>query len=167
MMGAKKTSNSQKVTFHKAKIEDIPILTQLMTKAYDTLTIQYLGKKSGPPGYSSTATHEYWMKSAIYYKIVYNNQYIIGGFIITIQHDVLYLNILFIDPKFQNMGVGTKVVQFIEQIDKNIAFIKLNTPKWALQNHYFYEKLGYKRVDEIYDSELGFDLYIYMKTLSE
>ena len=52
---------------------------------------------------------------------------------------------LAVDPQFQGMGVGKKLMCCIEKyaIDNNMAFIRLNSANHRVEAHKFYENTGY------------------------
>ena len=52
---------------------------------------------------------------------------------------------LAVDPQFQGMGVGKKLMCCIEKyaIDNNMAFVRLNSANYRLEAHKFYENIGY------------------------
>ncbi len=139
---------------------DIPQLTQIMEKAYDSLALSYLNKKYGPPGYNLELFHRHWMNRGKYYKILYKDA-IIGGFILDYYSNILFLNYFFIDILYQGKGIGSHVLKFLDSLPNYC--IEANTPEWALRNQEFYLKNGYKQVDTYFDDILGFTLFFYKK----
>ena len=149
-----------KLSFQLAKKDDIPELTQIMVKAYESLSLKYLERKYGPPGYDAEHAHVDWMIRGKYYKIVYSDT-IIGGFILDHYRDILFLNYFFIDVPYQHQGIGSHVLRFLDAMSKYC--IEANTPEWAIQDQEFYIKNGYKQVNSSFDKILGFTLYFYQK----
>ena len=144
-----------------AESSDIEILTKITTSAYNSLSRKYLNKELGPPGYNLPRAHMDWLIRGDYRKIVYESK-IIGGLILEDFRDMLFLGMIFIDVPYQQKGIGTYVMKYIEDSAKS-DIIELNTPEWAIHNQKFFEKLGYEKVDSTFDSVLGFYLYFYQK----
>ncbi|MHA1111482.1 MAG: GNAT family N-acetyltransferase [Promethearchaeota archaeon] len=149
-----------KLSFQIAKKDDIPQLTRIMVSAYESLSLKYLKRKYGPPGYDAKHTHIDWMIHGPYYKIFYDGD-IVGGFILDHHLDILFLNYFFIDVLFQHKGIGTRVLGFLDTLSTHC--IEANTPEWAIQNQHFYTKNGFRQVDTYFDDVLGFTLYFYHK----
>ena len=113
----------------------------------------------GPPGYDSPSWQEDMMQYCEYFKVLYNGE-IIGGALILIESNQVHnLGRIFIDPNFQNQGIGMKVMKEIERIFPECNKWWLDTPIWSVKNHHFYSKCGFTKVRE------EDDLYIFEKTL--
>ncbi len=156
-----------KLIYEVATEEDIPILTDIMTRTFDDDTQKHLGElKGGPPGYDTGEFFQQWMieqEKSTGYKIILDDK-IIGAFIVFISD--LGKNILgtiFIDPDYQNKGIGTKTWKYIEEMYSGAISWILNTPGWAKRNHHFYEKkCGFKKIDERPEEGVG-TLFIFQK----
>jgi GNAT superfamily N-acetyltransferase len=148
--------------FAKAKYEDADKLTEVQIKTFDDDARRFLGQPSGgPPGYNSVGWQKMIMKKGSYYKILDGNT-IIGGIIVFKMKPGHYnLGRIYIDPEYQNKGIGTQAMKFIESTFKDAQKWTLGTPKLAFRNHHFYEKLGYVRIGDD-----GPDGYIYEKNMS-
>ena len=68
---------------------------------------------------------------------------------------------IFIDTDFQSKGVGQKVIDLMHNSFSGANRWKLETPEWALRNHYFYEKMGYKKVGVEGPIPEGFNVFVY------
>ena len=63
------------------------------------------------------------------------------------------LGVIFIDPLYQDRGLGTQAWRFVETTYPNTHSWTLDTPCWAKKNHYFYEKkCGFQKIKEEGDS---------------
>jgi GNAT superfamily N-acetyltransferase len=112
----------------------------------------------GPLGYDSVSWQEEMMHNCEYFKVLYNGE-IIGGAMIFIESNQVHnLGRIFIDPNYQNQGLGKKVMKKIEGSFPDSTKWWLDTPKWSIKNHYFYTKCGFIKVRE------EDDLYIFEKT---
>ncbi|MHA2245321.1 MAG: GNAT family N-acetyltransferase [Candidatus Hodarchaeales archaeon] len=155
------------LSFKIAAEKDIPELTEIMTRTFDDDSQEFLGEpKGGPDGYDNGEFFQRWMieeEASTGYKILLNDK-VIGAFIVFIYESRKnVLGTMFIDPEYQNMGVGTRTWQFIEITypDANWA---LDTPSWATRNHHFYtKKCGFKKVREQEVDDFPGKLFIYQK----
>jgi hypothetical protein len=130
---------------------DIPELTRVMTRAFDDDSRKHLGKeKGGPDGYDNGDFFRTWLFGQTVtegFKVMADGA-VIGGFIVWILptgHNIL--GTVFIDPDFQDRGVGRETWKFIEEKYPQTKSWRLTTPKFAKKNHFFYEKkCGFTRV---------------------
>ena len=131
---------------------DIPEVTLVMKRAFDDDAQKYLGQESGgPPGYDNGDFFRQWLlpyDESVGYKIIAGEE-IIGGIIVWIlpeAHNIL--GTVFVDPDYQDRGVGQAVWQYIEKTYPDTISWSLGTPVWATKNHHFYEKCGFVKVDQ-------------------
>jgi GNAT superfamily N-acetyltransferase len=138
------------IAFKRARSADAAQLTAVQKRCFDDDSQRYLGTDTGgPPGYDSVKWQQNIMKKSLYYKIVWDGQ-IIGGLIIFSKGSGHYeLGRIYLDPDYQNQGIGTQAMAFIEQAFPDAQRWTLDTPLWATRNHHFYQKLGYVRVGEL------------------
>ena len=142
----------RELVFEEATETDIPELTRVMTRAFDDDAQKHLGKeRGGPPGYDNGDFFRRWLfghQESDGYKITSDGE-IIGGIIVWIfEHGNNALGTVFVDPAYQDQGIGTRVWEFIETAYPETRGWKLETPVWATKNHYFYEeKCGFQRVE--------------------
>ncbi|MCK4801966.1 MAG: GNAT family N-acetyltransferase [Anaerolineales bacterium] len=130
---------------------DIPVLIPVMKRAFDDDARKHLGKESGgPPGYDDGEFFCTWLlpyQESVGYKITSCDQ-VIGGIIVWILpegHNIL--GTIFVDPEYQDLGVGQQTWQFIEETYPETRSWRLGTPVWATKNHHFYVKCGFKLVE--------------------
>jgi hypothetical protein len=98
------------LTFDEIREEDIPELTVATTRAFDADSQRHLGvSEGGPEGYDEGQFFHRWLFSyeeSRGHKIPADGR-IIGGFIVWIyEHGRNVLGTTFVDPDFQDMGVG-------------------------------------------------------------
>lgn len=139
------------LSFQEMSETDIPGMTQVMKRAFDDDAQKHLGKESGgPPGYDDGEFFRTWLlpyKESVGYKIMDSDR-LIGGIIVWILpegHNIL--GTIFVDPEFQDIGVGQRTWEFIEETYPGTKSWRLGTPTWATKNHHFYEKCGFERVE--------------------
>lgn len=139
------------LSFQTMEEIDIPALTLVMKLAFDDDAQKHLGKESGgPPGYDNGDFFRTWLlpyQESVGYKII-SREIVIGGIIVWILPEGNnILGTIFVDPEYQDLGVGWNTWQFIEEIYPDTKSWRLGTPVWATKNHHFYQKCGFERVD--------------------
>lgn len=139
------------ISFQLMADSDIPDLARVMKRAFDDDAQKHLGQESGgPPGYDNGDFFREWLlpyQESIGYKIL-RGGILIGGIIVWILpdgHNIL--GTIFVDPDYQDQGVGQRTWQYIERTYPETLSWRLGTPAWAIKNHYFYEKCGFMIVD--------------------
>ena len=84
-----------------------------------------------------------------YYKILADDWRIIGGFIVMLKGYRYYeLMRIFIQPEFQNQGIGAQAFEFLWSQYPNVERWTLGTPAWNRRNRHFYQKVGFVEVGE-------------------
>ncbi len=150
------------LTFEVATEKDIPELTRVMARAFDDDARKHLGlEKGGPPGYDNGDFFRTWLlpyQESVGYKILLEEtSSVIGGIIVWIlETRENFLGTVFIDPDYQDQGIGTQTWQFIETTYPDTKSWTLETPEWAVKNHYFYEKkCGFKKIKGKVEKTVG------------
>ncbi len=144
------------VTFEKATFNDVSALVEVQTRCFDDDSRRFTGKESGgPPGYDSAQWQlEMIHKATAYLKIVEEGRIIGGMILFRMRPDTrggkrsehYELGRIYLEPDCQNRGIGTLAMRHIEEAFPTVKRWTLGTPIWAMRNHHFYEKVGYKRV---------------------
>lgn len=160
-----------KVLFEKITEADTPELTRVMTRAFDDDAQKHQGKeRGGPEGYDNGGFFRQWLFGNEFtrgHKALLDSR-AVGAIIVWILpegHNVL--GAMFVDPDYQDRGVGTRIWRFIEETYPETKSWRLATPEWATKNHFFYEnKCGFVRVssDPIAGSPEG--MYVYRKEMT-
>jgi len=139
------------LTFYEVAETDIPRLTEVMARAFDDDAQKHLGQeRGGPEGYDNGDFFRQWLfgyQESVGYKVVAGEE-VIGGIIVWILpqgHNVL--GTIFVDPEFQDRGVGERTWRFIEETYPQTKSWRLATPIWATKNHHFYKKCGFSEVE--------------------
>ncbi|MDH5482410.1 MAG: GNAT family N-acetyltransferase [Candidatus Bathyarchaeota archaeon] len=172
--------------FEKATVDDIPKLTENMTRVFNNDTRRFRGKpeEGSPPGYDDgsflmkwglTGNGQYPLGS--FYKILIGAEKRgkpAGVFIVFVGEKVgkpgnNVLGTILVDPEWQNRGIGSKALQYIFTTFPAKRW-KLGTTEWARRNHHFYEKNGFVKIREVWDPELdkekgGVYSYIYERVM--
>lgn len=120
-----------------------------------------------PPGIPSVDWHRDEIRKGYYHKIEYDGNLAGGICLITCQNQEMEIRYFYISPEYQNKKIGTRVMALIEKKYKKIKKWWLFTPYKEFRNHYFYEKLGYKKVGESQPIENdAFTLFRYEKEIT-
>ena len=161
------TTNSHNEDIQITSIDlttDLQDLTAVMKRAFDDDAIRFNSQPEGggPPGYDTGEFYQKWVPKAKGFKLLYQGQ-IAGAIIVFInKKDPSYLGNMNIDPKYQDLGLGTKLIQFIEEKYPTVTHWILETPEWATRNHHFYKKNGYSKFKEVGEGD-GSKSYIFQK----
>ena len=150
------------ITIEKASSTDAEKLTEIMKRTFDEEAKKWLPNHDDaidyniqPPGYSSIEMTTYMIRELEYYKVLQDNE-IIGGIIITISGKSFgRIDRIFVDPTYQGKGIGSRVINLVEEEFPNVRIWDLETSSKQINNHYFYEKMGYRTTFESED-EYGY-----------
>ncbi len=150
--------------------EDIPDMTPVMSRAFDDDAQKHLGQeKGGPPGYDNGDFFRQWLlpyEESVGYKVSLEDELIAGVIVWILPEGHNILGTIFVDPAWQDRGVGQRIWSFIESAYPETRSWRLATPDWAFKNHYFYQKCGFTQVDSdtLITEEEG--VLIYRKEIS-
>ncbi|WP_020060330.1 GNAT family N-acetyltransferase [Bacillus sp. 123MFChir2] len=154
------------IKIEKASIIDAKRLTEISEKTFNEEAKKWLPDRGDtidyniqPPGYASIEMTKYMIKALNSFKILYNET-IVGGIIVTISgHSFGRIDRIFVDPNYQGKGIGSKVITLIEQEFSNVKTWDLETSSKQINNHFFYEKMGYEATFKTEDE------YCYIKRI--
>jgi GNAT superfamily N-acetyltransferase len=136
------------IEIKKARPQDAKALAKASWRAFDYDVHYGAPGPGGPPGYKSDQWQSKMMRIGDYYKILADDQ-IIGGFIIFRKKPREYeLGRIFIEPDFQNQGVGTQTLEFIWEEYPLAKRWTLGTPAWNQRTRHFYQKVGFVEIGE-------------------
>ena len=164
------TTNDLNLAFLEISQEDLPDITAVMTRAFDDDAQKHLGQeRGGPEGYDNGDFFRKWLfgyQESVGYKII-SGENIVGAIIVWILpegHNIL--GTIFVDPPFQDQGIGEQTWKFIENTYPDTKSWRLGTPNWAIKNHHFYSKCGFHKAetDPLIPAEE--DITIYRKEMS-
>ena len=134
--------------FEKATPEDAWILAQVSERAFHS-DIHYGApgpELGGPPGYNSDVWQTRMMIAGEYYKVLVDDR-IVGGIVVRMRGYQFYEVVrIFVDPGFQNQGIGTKTFEFLWQEYPEVKKWTLGTPAWNIRTPNFYRKVGFVEV---------------------
>ena len=138
------------ITIQKANISDAVKLTAIMKKTFDEEARIWLSDEPivdyniQPPGYDSVEVTNYMIEELVYYKIIYHNE-IVGGITVTVMGKSYgRIDRIYVDPDYQGKKIGSTAIQLIEEEFPTVTTWDLETSSRQLNNHHFYEKMGYQ-----------------------
>ena len=112
------------ITLLQARIEDAEQLTALMKETFDEEARTWLGTVDShivdfniqPPGYDSLHTTRYMIEELTYYKIMADDEQLVGGIILTFTGSRFgRVDRIFIAPSYQGRGFGSEVIRLVEK----------------------------------------------------
>lgn len=151
--------------FEEIEESDIVALTAVMARAFDDDAQKHLGQeRGGPDGYDDGEFFRNWLfgyQESVGFKVM-DREAVIGGVIVWVlpdKHNVL--GTIFVDPEYQDMGVGERTWRFVEERYSETKSWRLATPTYATKNHHFYTKCGFSEVesDPMIPAEEGITIY--------
>lgn len=165
-------SKESTLIFEEVTEADIPELAAVSTRAFDDVTQKYLGKeRGGPAGYDNGEFFRTWFcgcQGSIAYKIIAQGK-VIGGFRVWVfEHGENRLGTIFVDPAYQDRGVGTRTWQFIEAAYPDAKSWTLKAMAFAVNAHHYYEaKCGFTKIGEEESQVPGWKVFIYKKEMEQ
>jgi RimJ/RimL family protein N-acetyltransferase len=145
------------VRFEKAHSGDAEQLAGVSKRAFDHDIHYGASSPGGPPGYDSAAWQARAMRFGDYYKIVSGTQ-IIGGIVILRKGAREYeVGRIYIEPEYQNQGIGTEAFQFLWEAYPLTKRWTLGTPAWNQRTRHFYKKVGFVEIGQDRDGGVLFE----------
>ena len=95
--------------------------------------------------------------------IIYDKNTIIGGALGQIIWGWYYLSDFYINEEYRNQGIGTQIIDKIEQFAKENNALGVRIDSWNFQAPKFYQKLGYKVWGKFKDCPPGTTHYYMFK----
>lgn len=127
----------------KAERNEIEDLTRMSKMSFDTDTEVGNSEPGGPPGYDSETWHLEMMERGKLYSF-YANGTLVGGAVLFVGPETVYVGKIFIAPEHFRKGYGLALMNEIEGQNPNARLFKLDTPIWNTRTNAFYQKCGYK-----------------------
>jgi GNAT superfamily N-acetyltransferase len=134
------------VTFRRARPQDARLLASVSKRAFDDDVHYGAPGPGGPTGYDSEAWQRRMMRYGEYYVMAREGE-VIGGMIVFRKEPRCYeLGRIFIDPQWQNQGIGSEAFQFLWKRYPLAKRWSLGTPQWNKRTRHFYGKVGFTEV---------------------
>ena len=129
---------------------DIEPVTPIMKRAFDEDSRRHLdGAEGGPPGYDNGDFLRKWAlhPDSTSFTIRLEGK-LVGAVVVWINgNGENFLGNIFIDPDYQDKGLGLKVWRLIERTFPDTKIWRTETPGFSRRNHHFYvNRCGFKIV---------------------
>jgi GNAT superfamily N-acetyltransferase len=132
------------LTFSAITAADLPALTDIMTRAF---TAEY--QPSAPHDADALAAYTTdtffcsWLEGCsdiARYKILADDMLIGASVVWQFEDDHNVLGLLFVEPAYQNHGIGQQAWQFLASSFPATKRWTVRTPAWSCKNRHFYEQ---------------------------
>jgi ribosomal protein S18 acetylase RimI-like enzyme len=139
------------IEFVKATEADAAKFVEVQNKSFYADYLRY----GECPGYGRTAESiAESMKRNYAYKITADGEVVGKISASEKENGECHLDCLCVIPEYENRGIGRQAVSFIEKQFPRAIKWSLETPADKVQNHYFYQKCGYKIIDKTMDGNV-------------
>ncbi|MGE8204521.1 GNAT family N-acetyltransferase [Heyndrickxia sp. NPDC080065] len=131
----------------RSKKQDADELFAIQKEAFKSDFEKYHDYQTSP--YTESYEEFMWRLRHSFHFTIYEGDKIVGGMnIMKISNTHYRIHQVFLKPSCQNKGFGSEIMKQVEDSFKAAKKWSLNTPKDNARNRHFYEKLGYKKIDE-------------------
>ncbi len=131
------------VDIKKASIYDLEKILQLQKQAYLSEAELYNDYNIKPLIQTLDDIQQDFSKKVFLKAVVDDNTTIVGSVRAYQQQDIVFVGRLAVDPKYQNKGIGAKLMILIEDLFESAKRFELFTGHKSIKNIYLYQKLGY------------------------
>lgn len=145
--------------------QDIPELLEIQREVFEEDLQKYQDYDTNP-ACDTQGKMEKDIKNAHHFTILDRSNHIIGAIDIRGDNERMHINKIFIRSEYQNSGIGTEAMNFVQKEYAEAKLWTLYTPHLSYRNHFFYEKLGFSKIKEIIVSD-KLTLFKYEKILSK
>lgn len=138
------------IHLHKSDIKDAALIHEMQIRAFMPLFEKYEDVESSPATESVERIVSRINQSFTDYYIIKNSNTPVGAIRIVRKNNNVYrVSPIFILPEHQGQGIAQKVFTIIEEKYIDAKMWELDTILEEQGNCYLYEKIGYKRTEEI------------------
>jgi len=135
----------------RATVDDAEAILSLQKLAYQSEAEIY-DDFTIPPLTQTLEEIKKDFESQIFLKAVTDGRFI-GSVRAFVKEGTCYVGRLIVHPDFQNQGIGTQLMNRIEEVFKEGQRVEIFTGHKSERNLYLYGKLGYKRFKTLIASE--------------
>lgn len=132
----------EKIKIFQATFEDAIEILDLQKLAYQS-EAQIYSDWTIPPLLQTVEEIQGEFKTHMFLKAV-SEHLIIGSVRTRIMGDTCHIGRLIVHPKWQNQGIGTRLMTEVELMYRDVALFELFTGSNSIRNLHFYHKLGYQ-----------------------
>lgn len=133
---------AKKVEIFQATFEDAVEILDLQKLAYQS-EAQIYNDWTLPPLLQTVEEIQGEFNTHLFFKAV-SEHLIIGSVRTRIMGDTCHIGRLIVHPKWQNRGIGTRLMAEVEVMNQDVTRFELFTGSDSIRNLNLYHKLGYK-----------------------
>jgi ribosomal protein S18 acetylase RimI-like enzyme len=133
---------AEQVEIFRASLEDAIEILALQKLAYQS-EAQIYDDWSIPPLLQTTEEIQDEFGTHMFLKAVSKHS-IIGSVRTRVMGNTCYIGRLIVHPKWQNLGIGTRLMTEVELMCRDVARFELFTGSNSIRNLHLYHKLGYQ-----------------------
>ena len=137
------------VDIKRASIDDVEEILLLQKQSYLSEAELYNDYSIKPLTQTLDDIKQDFSKQIFLKAVIDDNTTIVGSVKAYQQNDTLFIGRLAVDPKYQNQGIGAKLMISIEEIVESAKRFELFTGHKSMKNIYLYQKLGYREFKRI------------------
>lgn len=141
------------IKISKSSMKEAGSLLKIQTEAFKEDLKKYKDYDSSPAA-ESLDFFKYRMENSLHYTIFVDGEMAGGICLVKVSDAHYYLFRIFLRPKYQNKGLGTKILSKIEKQFPRVRKWSLDTPRDNERNRHVYEKFGYKKTGELKVNEI-------------
>ncbi len=154
------------ITIQKAEIQDAEALIEIKKRAF---AAEFAIYKISPPHFDSLPHQRNAIEQGLYFKILKDGILVGGSGVRGQGNGHFYIGSLYIDPPYQQKGLGTIALRLIERAFPDARTWSLDTPYLSLSNQRFFANSGYAKVGEChpeYAADEAFILFRFEKIIA-
>jgi len=137
------------VNIKKASIDDVEEILHLQKQSDLSEAELYNDYSIKPLTQTLDDIKQDFSKQIFLKAVIDDNTTIVGSVKAYQQNDTVFIGRLAVDPKYQNKGIGTKLMISIKEIVESAKRFELFTGHKSIKNICLYQKLGYREFKRI------------------
>ena len=143
--------NAKQCRLRLSNPNEVEEITKISIDAFHSDFLVGLDPNDGPPDYDSLSWHKKMQIENHLYSFLNDSETLIGGAVLFVSEEMVYIGRIFISPKYHRQGYGIKLMTEIENMFPSSMLFKLDTPSNNIRTNSFYQKLGYVQTDIVDD----------------
>ena len=161
--------NKKMRTFGLASISDLTELVKVAKSAFmdDEKFKPREAIAGGPPGHDKIERHREWLDDLMYFKCEGHGS-ILGTCTVEVNGHEAKIHGIHVVSEFMGQGIGSYMLFEVQTMMPQVTKWTLITPDYAVRNHCFYEKNGFRlKQRSAVEPDLGFGFYTYEKIVRQ
>ena len=130
--------NTKLCKLRLANLNEVEEITKISIEAFHSDFLVGLDPNDGPPDYDSIKWHKKMQIENHLYSFLNDSETLIGGAVLFVSEEMIYIGRIFISPKYHRQGYGIKMMAEIENMFSSSMLFKLDTPSNNIRTNSFY-----------------------------